>query len=68
MLILPGGPLPWITMVWSWFFKKPGYKKGILFTVGNVDREISVDIAVDIAVDTRSIVGRHSVDTWSTLG
>ena len=41
---------------------------GILFTVGNVDREISVDIAVDIAVDTRSIVGRHSVDTWSTLG
>ena len=40
----------------------------ILFTVGNVDREISVDIAVDIAVDTRSIVGRHSVDTWSTLG
>ena len=29
--------------------------------------EISVDIAVDIAVDTRSIVGRHSVDTRSTL-
>ena len=30
--------------------------------------EISVDIAVDIAVDTRSIVGRHSVDSRSTLG
>ena len=30
--------------------------------------EISVDIAVDIAVNTRSIVGRHSVDSRSTLG
>ena len=30
--------------------------------------EISVDIAVDIAVDTRSIVGRHSVDSRSILG
>ena len=29
--------------------------------------ETSVDIAVDIAVDTRSIVGRHSVDSRSTL-
>ena len=28
--------------------------------------EISVDIAVDIADDTRSIVGRQSVDTLST--
>ena len=36
----------------------------ILFTVGNVDREISVDIAVD----TRSIVGRHSVDSRSIVG
>ena len=44
------------------------YSGRILFTVGNVDREISVDIAVDIAVDTRSIVGRHSVDSRSTLG
>ena len=30
--------------------------------------EISVDIVVDIAVDTRSIVGRHSVDSRSTVG
>ena len=30
--------------------------------------EILVDIAVDIVVDTRSIVGRHSVDSRSTLG
>ena len=30
--------------------------------------EISVDIAVDIAVDTWSIVGRHLVDSRSTLG
>ena len=30
--------------------------------------EVSVDIAVDIAVDTRSIVGRHSVDSRSILG
>ena len=30
--------------------------------------EISVDIAVDIPLDTRSIVGRHSVDTQSKLG
>ena len=29
-----------------------------LFTVGNVDRD---------TVDTRSIVGRHSVDTQSTV-
>ena len=40
------------------------WTKWILFTVGNVDREISVDIAVD----PRSIVGRHSVDTRSTVG
>ena len=30
--------------------------------------EISVDIAVDIAVDSRSIVGRQSVDSWSIVG
>ena len=30
--------------------------------------EILVDIAVDIAVDSRSIVGRYSVDTRSTVG
>ena len=30
--------------------------------------EISVDIAVDIAVDSRSIVGRQSVDSRSTVG
>ena len=30
--------------------------------------EISVDIAVDITVDTPSILGRHLVDSRSTLG
>ena len=30
--------------------------------------EISVDIAVDIAVDSRSTVGRQSVDSWSIVG
>ena len=29
---------------------------------------MSTEISVDIAVDTRSIVGRQSVDTRSTLG
>ena len=45
--------------------RKRQTKFRILFTVGNVDREISVDIAVDIAVDTRSKLGRHSVDSRS---
>ena len=45
--------------------------KRILFTVGNVDRDIgrhSGRHSVDIAIDTRSIVGRQSVDTRSTVG
>ena len=47
----------------------------ILFTVGNVDSDIgrhsgrySGRQSVDIAVDSRSIVGRQSVDSWSIVG
>ena len=29
---------------------------------------VSTEISVDIAVDTRSIIGRQSVDTRSTVG
>ena len=39
----------------------------ILFTVGNVDRDIG-RYSGRQSVDSRSILGRHSVDSRSTLG
>ena len=48
------------------FQTSPRFVLWILFTVGNVDRDIGR--YSDIAVDTRSTVGRYSVDTRSTLG
>ena len=43
------------------------YSNRILFTVGNVDRDIG-RYSGRQSVDSRSILGRHSVDSRSTLG
>ena len=49
------------------FFTEKRYWIRILFTVGNVDRDIG-RYSGRYSVDSRSILGRHSVDSRSTLG
>ena len=48
----------------AFILKYKWQRKRILFAVG----QISTEISVDIAVDTRSIVGQHSVDSRSIVG
>ena len=48
----------------AFILKYKWQRKRILFAVG----QMSTEISVDIAVDTRSIVGQHSVDSRSIVG